>query len=88
MSILTGKHCAVSKTLGGDFHLGRLETNYNRQLRYLAPTLVALCENVHHLVFANQQHDQKVQQPNGGDQGGHHAEPQPQQDRHCVVRDV
>ncbi len=55
---------------------------------YLAPTLVALREDIHHLVFANQQHDQKVQQPNGGDQGGYHAEPQPQQDRHCVVRDV
>ena len=55
---------------------------------YLAAALVALREDIHHLILPDQQHDQEVQQRNGRNQGAHNAESQPQKDSHGVVGDL
>ena len=52
----------------------------------LATALELFCEDIHHLVLADERHDEEVEQPDGRNKGLHHAEGEAKQDGHGVVR--
>lgn len=52
----------------------------------LATALKRFCEDIHHLILADERHNQEVEQPDGRYEGLHHAEGKAEQDGHGMVR--